>query len=260
MATLAQGWRIQGRVIHALLIRELYTRFGRDNIGFLWMLVEPILFPALVALLWYYMKGPVEHGISVIAYVITGYIPLTLFRHGVSRSAGVFSANGSLMYHRQIRLLDFIFVRYIIEVIGAMMAFVVIAVTLAYFDNFPIPPNPGYLLGGWAIYCLFTFSICLILAPLSEVSEVLEKFLPVTTYLMIPFSGTFNQVSWLGPEFRDVLLWSPFVNAMEMMRYGVFGNDVEPYYDVWYPIWVSMIFMVIGLALCRRVRRNLVVE
>ena len=260
MATIADGWRIQIRVIQALTIRELYTRFGRDNIGFLWMLIEPMLFPALVAALWYYMKGPVEHGISVIAYVVTGYIPLTLFRQGVGRSSGVFSANGSLMYHRQIKLLDFILVRFVIEVIGSMMAFLVIAGILFYFEIFPVPAYPEYLLAGWGLYCLFTFSICLILAPLSEVSDVLEKFLPVTTYLMIPFSGTFNQVSWLSPEIREVLLWSPFVNAMEMMRFGIFGRDVEPYYDPWYPIWASMACMVLGLAFCRRVRRNLVVE
>lgn len=260
MASMAAGWRIQIRVIQALTIRELYTRFGRDNIGFLWMIIEPMLFPALVAALWYYMKGPVEHGISVIAYVVTGYIPLTLFRQGVGRSAGVFSANASLMYHRQIKLLDFILVRFVIEVVGSMIAFLAIATILLYFDVFPFPPYPGHLLAGWGLYCLVTFSICLILAPLSEVSEALEKFLPVTTYLMIPFSGTFNQVSWLGTEVRDVLLWSPFVNAMEIIRFGVFGHDVDPYYTYWYPIAFSMVCMVIGLILCRRVRRNLVVE
>jgi capsular polysaccharide transport system permease protein len=260
VASLAQGWHIQQRVIKALLIRELYTRFGRDNIGFLWMMVEPALFPALVALMWSFLKGPEEHGISVIAYVITGYVPLTLFRHAVSRCAGVFSANSSLMYHRQIKLLDFIFVRFLIEAIGAMMAFAFIAIVLMYFGLFPVPPKPGYLLAGWALYCLFTLSVCLILAPLSEVSEVLEKFLPVTTYVMIPFSGTFNQVSWLAPDLREFLMWSPFVSAMEMIRYGVFGHNVDPYYNVWVPLGASLVCMVVGLALCRRVRRSLVVE
>lgn len=260
MASLAQGWHIQVRVIKALLIRELYTRFGRDNIGFLWMMVEPALFPALVAVMWSFLKGPEEHGISVIAYVITGYVPLTLFRHAVSRCAGLFSANGSLMYHRQIKLLDFIFVRFLIEMIGTMMAFIFIAVVLMYLELFPLPANPGILIAGWALYSLFTFSLCLVLAPLSEVSEVLEKFLPVTTYVVIPFSGTFNQVSWLGAEQRAYVMWSPFVNAMEMIRYGVFGYNVEPYYNVWVPLGASLVCMVLGLALCRRVRRILVVE
>jgi capsular polysaccharide transport system permease protein len=50
------------------------------------------------------------------------------------------------------------------------------------------------------------------------------------------------------------------VNTMEMIRYGLFGEYVEPYYNVWNPILVSVVFMTIGLVLCRRVRRSLVVE
>jgi len=139
MASFAQGWSIQIRVIKALLIRELSTRFGRENIGFLWMIVEPLLFPALVGLMWRILKGPEEHGISVVAYVITGYVPLTFFRHAISRCAGVFTANSSLMYHKQIKLLDFIFVRFFIEVIGSMTSFSIIVLICIYFDIFPVP-------------------------------------------------------------------------------------------------------------------------
>jgi capsular polysaccharide transport system permease protein len=77
---------------------------------------------------------------------------------------------------------------------------------------------------------------------------------------MIPFSGTFNMAAWLSPSVRDYMLWSPPVNAMEMMRYGLFGDAVTPYYSVTLPIAISMVLIVIGLALCRRVRRLLVVE
>ncbi len=164
------------------------------------------------------------------------------------------------MYHRQIKILDFIFVRFLIEMIGSMMSYLLIAIILIYLGLFPVPADLGMLIAGWGLYCLFTLSLCLILAPLSETSEVIEKLLPVTTYIMIPFAGTFNMVSWLSPKLRDGMLWSPFVDAMEMMRYGVFGEQVTPYYDPMVPVWASMICMVVGLTLCRRIRRKLVVE
>lgn len=260
MASLAQGWHIQVRVIKSLIIRELSTRFGRENIGFLWMMVEPLLFPALVAVMWRLLRGPEEHGISIIAFVITGYVPLTLFRHAVSRSAGVFTANSSLMYHRQIRLLDFILVRFLIEMIGSMMSYLFIASILIYAGFFPVPYDLGLFLIGWLLYCAFTFSGCLVLAPLSEMSDIIEKFLPVVTYVMIPFAGTFNQTSWLPPALREYMLWSPFVDTMEPMRYGVFGHQVDPYYNLTVPIVATMVCLMVGLLLCRHVRRQLVVE
>lgn len=257
---LLQGWRIQVRVIHALMIRELITRYGRENIGFLWIMVEPLLFALLVAAIWRVWKGPMEHGIGIVAIVVSGYIPLTLFRHAVTRSSMIFTANSSLMYHRQIKMLDFIFVRFIIELVGGMLAYVFVACLLIALDAFPMPANIGLFIAGWMIYALFTLSLCLIIAPLSELSEVTEKLIPVTTYLMIPFSGAFTLQSWLAPTAREFMAWSPFVNGMEMMREGIWGSEITAYYNPWNPIICAMIFIGIGLMLCRRIRKNLSVE
>ena len=260
MASCAAAWRIQRRVISALMIRELVTRFGRENIGFLWMMVEPLLFAGLVGITWRYMRGPEEHGVSIVAFVASGYIPLTLFRHAIIRCTRVFSVNGSLLYHRQIKVLDFIFVRFLIEVVGSMMAFVFIGALLFALNEFPIPADLGAVLEGWVIYCMFTFSLCLVLAPLSEMSEVLEKLMPVTLYIMIPFSGTFTMVSWLTPAVQNFMLYSPFVSPMELIRYGLFGDRVHAIWDLTVPIGTTIVFTLIGLTLCRRVRRMLVVE
>ena len=260
MRTLRSAWRTQRRVISALLMRELITRFGRENIGFLWIMVEPLLFASLVGLLFRYMKGSEEHGISVVAFVASGYIPLVMFRTSLARAVRAFSANSSLLYHRQVTLLDLILVRFVIEWIGSMMAYVVIGTILILVGLFPIPADLGFFLFGWCLYGLFTLSTILVLAPLSELSETIEKFIPVVTYLTVPFSGTFNLSSWLAPNVRNVLLYSPPVSGMELMRYGIWGDRITPYYDVPYTIFVSLVMAVIGLSLCRRVRRVLIVE
>lgn len=257
---LRDGWAVQLRVIHALMIRELTTRFGRENIGFLWIMAEPLLFAGLVGIIWRMSKGPEEHGMSIIAFVATGYIPITLFRHGISRSVAVFTVNSSLLYHMQVKLLDFIIVRFIIEFLGGMMAYLFMAIALIILGEFPIPANIGLLIAGWLIYAIFSFSLCLVIAPLSEMSDVLEKFVPVTTYIMIPFSGLFYMVSWMKPDVREYLLLSPFVNGMEMMRKGIWGEHIVAYYDVWNPIICSLVVAAIGIMLCRHVRRTLAVE
>lgn len=260
LQTLREGWAVQLRVIHALLIRELTTRFGRENIGFLWVMVEPLLFAGLVATIWRLTKGPEEHGVGIIAFVVTGYIPVTMFRHSISRSVSVFTVNSSLLYHKQIKIVDFIFTRFVIEFLGSLMAYVLVALILIAFEEFPVPSDIGMFIAGWMLYSIFCLSLCLVIAPLSEMSEIVEKFVPATLYVMIPFSGLFTMSSWLTPTMREYLLWSPFVNGMEMMRKGIWGNEVTAYYNIWNPIGCSVVAAVIGLALCRRVRRTLSVE
>lgn len=260
MASLRAGWQIQVRVIQALIIRELTTRFGRENIGFLWVMAEPLLFAVLVGLLWRFEKGPSEHGVSIIAFVATGYIPLVMFRSTVSRSVGSFTANASLMYHRQIKILDLILVRFFVELIGHMMAYLFIGTFLLVIGEFPMPYDLGYLLLGWLYYALFTLSVAVVVAPLSETSEVIEKVMPVTTYMMVPFSGAFFMVEWLAPNVQAAVLWSPPVHAMEMMRYGAFGDVLHPNFSLTYTPSVCVPVLMVGLILCRRVRRVMVVE
>jgi capsular polysaccharide transport system permease protein len=141
-----------------------------------------------------------------------------------------------------------------------MMAFVFIALILGVLNEFPVPANIGALIGGWFLYCMFVFSLCLVLAPLSELSDVLEKLMPVTVYIAIPFSGTFTMVSWLAPEFQKFMLYSPFVSPMELIRHGIFGDRVDAIWDLTVPICSTMVLMVIGLGLCRSIRQRLVVE
>lgn len=251
---------VQRRVIKALMIRELLTRFGRENIGFLWVMAEPLLFAGLVGIVYERMVGTTSHGVGIVAFIASGYIPLTVMRNSFSRCVSIFVANSALLYHRQVRIMDFVIVRFAIEMIGGMMAYAFLGVTLGYFGLFPLPADMGALLLGWALYMLFVFSACLVIAPLSEISEVVEKLMPVTVYVAIPFSGTFNMASWVSPGLREYLMYSPFVNGMELMRYGLFGDAVRPYYNIWVPLAASAFLIVIGLMLCRHVRRNLVVE
>jgi len=259
MKQFSNGLQVQLKVIHALLIRELVTRFGRENIGFLWIMAEPLLFAGLVGLVWTYLKGPESHGIGVVAFVISGYIPLTFLRHSFGRSVKIFQTNGALLYHRQVKILDFILVRVAIEVIGAMMAYIFAMTVLYFFGVFPIPSDLPMLIGGWTIYVAFVFSISTILAPLSEMSEVMEKLVPISVYISIPFSGVFNMASWLPPTVREPLMWSPLVSGMELMRAGLFGSLVTPYFDIPKAVGVTLCCLVSGLTLTRLVRRTLTV-
>lgn len=259
MARFSEGWRIQIKVIRALTSRELMTRFGRQNIGFLWIMVEPLMFASLVGLVWSFLKAPTNHGMSVFAFVATGYIPLTFLRHSFGQSAKIFVANSSLLYHRQVKVIDFIIVRVLIESVGAMMAYIFAGIVLAFFGLFPFPADIGVLVLGWAIYVFFIFSLCTILAPISEMSEVVEKLVPVSVYIALPFSGVFNMAAWLPPNVRDALMWSPLVSGMELMRFGVFGTIVTPYYDIPKALGVSLACLLIGLILSRRVRRTMTI-
>ena len=69
--SLGRSLVIQARVIRALLLRELITRFGRRNLGLLWLVVEPMLFTLGVAALWTAVGASQRSNLPIVAFSIT---------------------------------------------------------------------------------------------------------------------------------------------------------------------------------------------
>ena len=125
--SLKQSLGIQKNVIGALVMREIITRYGRNNIGFLWLFVEPLLVTLFVAAAWG-VRGKSVSGINVYAFMLTGYPLMMMWRQAANRCIGAISANQGLLYHRNIRVFDVYFSRVLLEVLGASMAWVVLLV------------------------------------------------------------------------------------------------------------------------------------
>ncbi|HEY0203217.1 MAG TPA: ABC transporter permease [Acetobacteraceae bacterium] len=200
---------LQFKVIGALLMREIHTRYGRENIGHLWVIGEPMLFCTGVAIMWTAIRPAHEHGVPITAFVITGYVPLTMWRHCVSRSVKAFEANGSLLFHRQVTPLDIIVSRCFLEIIGALIAGVVVSAVAMLLGYMEPPVDLGLVYLGLGYHAVFCLACSLILAPLSEMSAVLEKFVSAFTYLMIPFSGAFVMVDWVPQAFQSLYCGRP---------------------------------------------------
>ena len=56
-------------VVGAVMMREIHTRYGRDNLGFLWIMVEPLMFCLGVIVIWASAHLSL-HGVPVIAFII----------------------------------------------------------------------------------------------------------------------------------------------------------------------------------------------
>lgn len=250
----------QRAVIWALLLRELHTRYGRENIGYLWMIGEPAMFCVGVAIMWTAIRPSHEHGIPVTAFVITGYVPLTMWRHCVARSLKAFEANGALMFHRQVTPLDIILARNILEIYGSLIAGIAVAAAAILLGFMDPPQDYGLLYLGMFYQALYCLACSLLMAPLSETSDIFERMVGAIMYLSIPFSGAFTMVDWVPASFQSVLLYFPGVHALEILRKGQFGSQVHAIYDVVYLSWVIAIMILVGLSLTLRSRKYILVQ
>lgn len=247
----------RSRIIDALLLRDLMTRFGHGNIGFLWLVGEPLLLSVGVIAVWSLIYGAQKHGVSIAAFVLTGYSMLSLWRHMVNRSIRCFGSSSELLFHRAIRPFDIFVARQIVEIFGVLIAFFfayIPFVLLGYAE--PIHDHLIFM-GAWFLMSFFTFGLGLIVASLTELSDTIERLVQPVMYLTIPISGAFYLVAWLPKAAQDIVLLSPMVHASEMLRAGYFGPQIPTYWDAGYLFLCGLLSNAVGFAMVVRATRNI---
>lgn len=250
----AEGFRVQRRVLSALMIRELIVRYGRQNIGFLWVIIEPMILTVGVMFLWSVLKGGHEHGIQIVAFVLTGYMPLTLWRHNCAVGVWFFRSRIGLLHHQQITLIDTILARLILEFIATSVAFAVVYIALVSADVIRPLEDLGPIVVGWTLLGLISMGFAVLFAVLTEIYEIFEHFYGPFQYFMLPISGAFFMVEWL-PSYAQELIWyNPTAHCYEMIRQGFFGDYVQTHYTIWYPALCALILLAAGFLLVERVR------
>lgn len=246
---LFSGLARHARIVGALMLREMVTRYGREGIGFLWVIGEPLLFCLGVIIMWSLIKPAYEHGVRVGAFVMTGYMCLLLLRHLIQHSLGAIEANIGLLHHRQIRIFHVYLARSAVEFLGTTAAFVFVFTILFAMRQVELPKSPLLLYWGWISLAILSFGIALFLSALAVRFAVVERVTQLFTYMLIPLSGAFFTVSVVPPAFRDDFLMVPIPSAVEMVRAGFFGEFFEAYYYPLYPSFAGLLFIVSGLLL-----------
>lgn len=257
---LYQSFRIQLRVIGALLMREILTRYGRHNIGFGWVFFEPMMFTLGVTALWSMVK--VTHGsnLPITAFTITGYSSVLLWRNCATRCAAAVLPNLPLLYHRNVRVIDLFFARLLLEISGATLSFLFLSFLFTLFGLMDPPDNISMVIGGWLFLVGVGAGLGLIIGSLSELSETAERIWHTVAYLLFPLSGAAFMVEWMPPVARPYLLLLPMVHGVEVLRGGYFGSRVTPHFNVEYMIFSDLLLLIVGLVLARYVGKRVTPE
>lgn len=255
-ASLRKSFAIQCRVVGALLVREIITRYGRHNIGVLWLLLEPMLFTLGVALLWTFAQVHTLTNVPIIAFAITGYSSVLLWRNAASRCSKAIEPNLSLMYHRNVKVIDIFFSRVILEIVGGVASLAVLTLFFGGIGFMPWPQDIALVLSGYLLLAWFSLALGFIVGAVSERSEAFERVWHIVAYLLFPLSGAAFMVHWLPRAAQDVVLMLPMVHGVELIRHGFFGSVVPTYENPVYFAAINLLLTLVGLALVRETGRR----
>jgi capsular polysaccharide transport system permease protein len=249
---------LQGRVLHALMLRELITRFGRENLGVLWLVGEPILFTMGVATLW--NAAGLSHGgtgIPIVAFAITGYSSVLMWRNSANQCSAGIDSNKSLLFHRSVLVIDVLLTRIALEIAGATMSFIVLSLVFIYIGLMRPPADLLLVMEGWLMLAWFGASLALLIGGGTALSHTVHRIWNPAAYLLFPISGAAFMVDWMPTKLQSVVLLLPMVHGVEVLREGYFGNMVKTHYDLGYMAICCLVLSLAGLSVVREASRRI---
>ena len=66
---------VQGRVIYALVMREVHTLYGNTRLGYLWAIIQTAFNIAVFWLFLEFLGAHAPHGMGMAVFLLCGFIP-----------------------------------------------------------------------------------------------------------------------------------------------------------------------------------------
>lgn len=252
--TLLDNLKVQYQVVRALMLRQILLRWGRNNLGYLWLFLEPLIMIAViagfVALVNQHGFEKAHNGIEVLAFLFLGVSSAWTWRMISHKCGGAFSGNIPLLEHRYIRPLDLFLAAAVIEILGVSTAFLVIYIFLMFIGLLTLPQNLPLLIMAWVLMCWFGLAFGVFFGALSGAFDFVDFAMRGVNVLFYITSGVFFAVVWLPPEYRDIALINPMIHGTEMLRHAYYGDKLETFESPAYLIaWnIGLTFLALLIA------------
>jgi capsular polysaccharide transport system permease protein len=248
-------WQIQRSVVFAVFIRELRTRFGQFQLGYLWAILEPLSMIVILSSVRMLFGRTDIGGLAFPVFFASGIMTYLLFNHIVISGLSAVESNLGLFNYQRVKPFDIIVARSLLELLIALGTALIILPGL-YFIGFTFHWNDTLQVVA-ILGCLFTmsFGIGLMLCVLGPLWQEAKKVVPVVIRPFFFISGIFFSVSMLPEIARPIALINPLLHFTELMRGALFkefeSTDASLFYVFCWAVgcllaglWIYRVFRV----------------
>jgi capsular polysaccharide transport system permease protein len=256
-----EGYAVQRAVLYALLLRELKTRFGGRWLGVYWALFEPLAQIVFLSLLFGALHNIILPGIDYPVFLLTGIVPFYLFRSLATRLMDGIDSNRSLFAYRQVKPIDTLIARALLEV-GLYGAISVVMFAIFFTMGMQWWPAQPLEVFGLAI-AVVAGGTGLGLA-LAVATNDFPQMRGVARILFLPLylvSGVMAPMNVVPSDYRPLLLLNPLLHMVELSRATFLPSyRLLEGVSASYVAWCALVALTSGLALYYARRQQLMAQ
>jgi capsular polysaccharide transport system permease protein len=248
-------WRLQFRILKALILRDMNARWGDSRLGYAMGIIMPLLSIAILMAIFNLRGRLAPPDFPLPVFLITGYPVWNGFRGTYGSVLGTASRTDALLAFPQITQLDLIVATATLNAVTDTIVFSLCVFGVSFLFN-AYPANiPGVMLLYWA--AIWTgINLGLILCALNRVAPLVVTFINMALRLGMWVSGVVFTIDRLPPQIWPYLKWNPVLHIIEGLRHNWVAAYSPPIYDPAYIIAINFIMTMLGLAIERATRRH----
>ncbi|WP_345976578.1 ABC transporter permease [Sulfurimonas sp. HSL3-7] len=252
------SFSIFASVIRALFLREIQTRFGTKKFGYIWALVDALSQIIVFSVIKTLISDSAMPQIDFPVFLATSFLAYNFFRDIVKKSMDAFDANSALFVYKQVKPIDTVIARVLVELVVLVAATAVLVGLGAYLGFDMAVENINMVLFAFAWIGLFGLSLGLFFA---VVIVYFPNFGRVVNLLFTPLfflSALFYTMASLPPVAREVLFYNPVVHFIEMIHGFYFSTLNTDFVDYSYMTAWTLLPLFLGLWLYRHSEKRII--
>lgn len=248
MSDFMQALSVQSRVIHAFLLRETRTRFGRSRLGYFWALFEPMAYILTMVAVFSALGRGAPAGMDITLFFFTAIIPWLLFLKMMTGLSGAIGANQQLLTYPQVKTLDVVVARIILEFSTLLIVAVLYLIGLSFFGIQITIDSVLLTLVGLLMATGLGIGMGLVGGVIRLYMPAWSNFQSILSRVLFFTSGKFFLAESLPITLQEWLWYNPVLHVVEWTRSAFFVGFESQFYDVRYLAFFILFLLFIGLA------------
>jgi len=245
------SFQIMGDTVHALLMRELKTRFGSSKLGYFWAIAEPAAQASILAILFTLIGRNSLSGVPVALFLISGVMLFKAFSKSLTQLSNGIQSNTALFSYRQVSPIDPLITRFIIELAAFFTVYVIILAVMFWLGLDVWPQDLLALIAASLLLMFLAAGLALCLSVAQLYWQDTNKLLGMVMTPMFFISGVFYCATMIPQQFWFLFSWNPIFHAIELSRDAFFISYKTPIGSWLYLGLLTLGFNVLGLMLYR---------
>lgn len=245
------------RVIAALMLREMSTRYGRSPGGYLWAILEPLGGVLILSLAFSLLLRTPSLGTSFILFYATGFVPFTLYQNVSVTVARSLIFSRPLMQYPVVTWGDAVLARFALNaVVGILVSCAVLGLVMA-FVNSHVLLDITPILAVIFLTLLLGLSVGVLNCALMGLFAHWETVWSIVTRPLFIASGVLFTYEDVPANVQSILWFNPLIHVTGLMRQGFYPTYAPSYVSGLYVIVCCLIALFLGVVLLRRYHRDI---